>query len=303
MSRQRVVLHPRHVRGISEALESLDIDLVQPDDKDLPAAIESSGILVSFVWEDRFLPGLKWLQSISAGHDHYPHDEFVRHGVVLTSASGVHGPQMAEHAFALLLALTRGVGAATRNAARAEWKPMLLHELSGGTLGVLGLGAVGEEVAHRAKAWDMTVIGTKREVAGYVGYADQVFSPEETAEVFRRSDAVVSVLPGGASTDRIVTREMLESLNGWFVNLGRGNVVAESDLLAALDSGGLLGAGLDVFETEPLPSSSPLWSHPRVVITPHVAGLSPHYGPRLAEIIAHNLAAFAGDGQWLNRVV
>ena len=303
MSRQRVVLHPRHVRGISEALATLDVDLLEPDEKDLPAAIESSGILVSFVWEDRFLPGLKWLQSISAGHDHYPHDEFVRHGVVLTSASGVHGPQMAEHAFALLFALSRGVGVATRNAMRAEWKPMLLNELSGGTLGVLGLGAVGEVVARRAKAWDMTVIGTKREVAEYAGCADQVFAPEETAEVFRRSDAVVSVLPGGESTDGIITRAMLESLDGWFVNLGRGNAVAEDDILAALDSGGLLGAGLDVFDTEPLPPSSPLWSHPRVVITPHVAGLSPHYGARLAEIVAHNLAAFAGDGEWRNRVV
>ncbi len=303
MSRQQVVLHPRHVRGIGEALATLDIDLLQPNDEGLPAAIESSGILVSFVWEDRFLPGLKWLQSISAGHDHYPHDEFDRHGVILTSASGVHGPQMAEHAFALLFALSRGVGVATRNAMRAEWKPMLLDELSGGTLGVLGLGAVGEVVARRAKAWDMTVIGTKREVAGYVGYADQVFAPEETAEVFRRSDAVVSVLPGGESTDGIVTRAMLESLDGWFVNLGRGNVVAEVDILAALDSGGLLGAGLDVFDAEPLPASSPLWTHPRVVITPHVAGLSPHYGARLAEIVAHNLAAFAGDGEWRNRVV
>lgn len=303
MSRQQVVLHPRRVRGISEALATLDVDLLEPDEEDLPAAIESSGILVSFVWEDRFLPGLKWLQSISAGHDHYPRDEFDRRGVILTSASGVHGQQMAEHAFALLFALSRGVGVAVRNAMRAEWKSMSVSELSGGTLGVLGLGAVGEVVARRAKAWDMTVIGTKREVAGYTGCADQVFSAEDTAEVFRRSDAVVSVLPGGESTDGIVTRAMLESLGGWFVNLGRGNVVAEADILSALDHGGLLGAGLDVFDTEPLPASSPLWTHPKVVITPHVAGLSPHYGVRLAEIVAHNLAAYAGDGEWLNRVV
>jgi D-2-hydroxyacid dehydrogenase (NADP+) len=303
VSRQRVVLHPRHARGIAEALATLDIDLIEPDEDDLPAAIESSGILVSFFWEERFLPGLKWLQAISSGHDHFPHEDFARHGVILTSAAGVHGPQMAEHAFALLLALSRGVGLATRNAVQGEWKPMSLHELSGATLGVLGLGAVGEVIARRAKAWDMTVIGTKRTVDGYVGCADQVFAPEETAEVFRRSDAVVSVLPAGDSTDRIITRAMLESLDGWFVNLGRGNVVSESDIIAALDSGRLLGAGLDVFDTEPLPPSSPLWSHPRVVLTPHVAGLSPHYGARLAEIVAHNLAAFTGNGEWRNRVV
>lgn len=303
MTRPRIVLHPRHVRGIAEAIGALDVDLVEPAEDGIPDAIQESGILVTYIWEDRFLPGLRWLQSISAGHDQYPHDEFGRRGIVLTSASGVHGPQMAEHAFALLLALTRGIGVATRRAERAEWKPLMLHELTGATLGVLGLGAVGEEVAGRAKAWGMTVIGTKRSRDGYAGAADEVLPPEATAEIFRRSDAVVSVLPGGDGTDRIITRDMLESLGGWFVNLGRGNVVSDTDILAALESGGLLGVGLDVFETEPLPSSSPLWEHPRVVITPHVAGLSPHYGPRLAEILAHNLAAFAGDGQWRNRVV
>ncbi len=303
MSGRAVVLHPRHPRGVDEALRNLDIDLITPDDPDLPAAIAQSGILVSFVWEERFWPGLRWMQSISAGHDQFPYDEFTRRGVILTSASGVHGPQMAEHAFALLLALTRGVGVATRRAAHTEWKPMMLYELAGATLGVLGLGAVGEEVARRAKAWGMTVIGTKRNREGYAGVADAVVPPTDTAEVFRRSDAVVSVLPGGEHTDGLVTRAMLESLDGWFVNIGRGNVVSESDILAAIESGGLLGAGLDVFESEPLPATSPLWHHPRVVVTPHTAGMSPHYGARLAEIVDHNLRALAGEAEWRNRIV
>jgi D-2-hydroxyacid dehydrogenase (NADP+) len=303
VSRPVVVLHPRHPRGVEDALRELDIELVVPDDADLPDAIRRSGILVSFVWEDRFLPGLRWLQSISAGHDQFPYDEFQRQGVVLTSASGVHGPQMAEHAFALLLALTRGVGVAMRNAEHTEWKPMMLHELSGATVGILGLGAIGEEIAQRAKAWGMTVIGTKREVEGYGGAADRVLPPESTADVFRMSEVVVSVLPGGEGTDGLITREMLESLDGWFVNIGRGNVVSEEDVVAAIDSGGLRGAGLDVFATEPLPPSSPLWSHPRVVITPHTAGISPRYGLRLADIFSNNLEAHAGRAEWRNRIV
>lgn len=303
MSRPRVVLHPQHLRSVGEALPRLDIDLVVPDAHDLPAAIEESGILVTFVWDDSYLPGLRWVQSISAGHEHYPVEVFAERGVVLTSASGVHGPQIAEHAFALLLGLTRGVGVASRHAEHTEWKRMVLHEISDLTLGVLGLGAIGEAVAGKARAWGMRVIGTKRSASDYSGVADEVWGPERTADVFRTADVVVSVLPGGPETDGIVTREMLESLGGWFVNVGRGNVVAEDDIIGALESGGLLGAGLDVFETEPLPETSPLWSHPRVVITPHVAGLSPHYGRRLAEIFEHNLGAYAGRGEWRNRVV
>ena len=303
MSRLPVVVHPRHPRGVVEALATLDIDLVQPEAEDVADAVAEAGVLVTWIWDDTFFGGLRWLQSISAGHDQYPHAEFAERGVVLTSASGVHGPQMAEHAFALLLGLSRGVGVASRNAAERTWKPMMLQELGGMTLGVLGLGAVGEEIARRGKAWGMRVIGTKRSLDGYSGNADEVLAPEDTAEVFRRADAVVSVLPGGEETTGLVTRAMLESLGGWFVNLGRGNVVSEADILAAIESGGLAGAGLDVFEHEPLPEDSQLWTHPRVIVTPHTGGMSPHYGQRLAEIVADNLEAFAGRGQWRNRIV
>src|SRR5690606_10643997 len=119
----------QHLASVREALSRLDIDLVIPAVEEVPAAIAQSGILVSFAWEDSYLPGLRWLQSISAGYEHYPTEDFVREGVILTSASGVHGPQIAEHAFALLLGLTRGVGVASRNAERAEWKRMVLHEI------------------------------------------------------------------------------------------------------------------------------------------------------------------------------
>jgi D-2-hydroxyacid dehydrogenase (NADP+) len=303
VSRPKVALHPSHLRSVRDAFQELDVELLLPDEDEVAAAVEESGILVSFHWRDEYLPGLRWVQSISAGFDQFPLDVFGARGVVLTSASGVHGPQMAEHAFALLLGLTRGVGVASRNATESKWKRMVLHELTGLTVGILGLGAIGEEIARRARAWDMQVIGTKRRVEDYRGYAERVFPPSATAEVFRMADVVISVLPGGDETDGLVTREMLESLGGWFVNLGRGNLVSEEDIIAALDSGGLLGAGLDVFEEEPLPPESPLWSHSRVVITPHLGGLSPQYGPRLARIFADNLAAFGGSGEWRNRVV
>ena len=172
------------------------------------------------------------------------------------------------------------------------------------TLGVLGLGTIGEGVARRGAAFGMRVIGTKAHPDGYTGIADEVFGPGDTIEVFRRADAVVITLPGGASTHKLVGRAELEALRGgYLVNVGRGGVIDEAAFIAAMGDGVLAGAALDVFPTEPLPTDSPLWDLPGVLITPHMAGSSPRYGERLAALFARNLAAYRGEGEWENRVV
>lgn len=302
-----VVLHPRYPPGVDEALGRIpEVELIRPADEDgVVAALAGSPVLVTFRWRDEFLTlTLRWVQSISAGIEQFPVEAFGEKGVVLTSARGVHGPQVAEHAFALLLSLTRVVGVSMRDAERRVWKPRMGEELGGKVLGVLGLGAIGEEIARRGVAWGMEVIGTKAHPAGYRGCAARVYPPEQTIEVFRRAQVVISVLPDTPDTRGIIGEEALAALGrGWVVNVGRGSAVDTGALLEALDRGELQGAGLDVFEEEPLPPDSPLWTHPRVVITPHIAGLSPRYGPRLAEIFAVNLAAFRGGGDWINRVV
>lgn len=284
-------------------MRDLDIDLVVPDARDIVASLHPDGVLVTFLWDDEWLDALRFVQSISAGHTQYPHGALQERGIVLASASGVHAPQVAEHAFGLLLSLTRGIGVSTRHAVDRRWKPMMLDELTGRTIGILGLGAIGEEIARRADAWGLRVIGTKRNPSSYHGVAAMVVPPDETARVFAEADVVISVLPGGAATDGIVTVDMLRSLDGWFVNVGRGDVVDPDAILQAIDEGRLKGAGLDVFPEEPLPEESPLWSNPRVVLTPHTAGFSPMYGSRLAGLLEQNLAALAGEGPWVNRVV
>lgn len=302
-----LVLHPRHPAGVAEALALLEgVDLACPEDAEgVAAALQAAPVLVSFVWEDRFLtPGLRWVQSISAGTEQFPVDRLAANGVVLTSARGVHGPQVAEHAFALLLALTRGIGFSMRNAVERSWRQYTGDELTGLTLGVLGLGPIGEEVARRALAWGMQVVGCTRRSHAYQGVVTEVLGLDELTEVCRRSDAVVAALPDAPETRNIIDAAALAALgSGWLVNVGRGSAVDLTALLYALDQGELRGAGLDVFPTEPLPPESPLWSHPRVVLTPHVGGLSPRYGPRLAEITAANLDALHGRGEWVNRVV
>jgi phosphoglycerate dehydrogenase-like enzyme len=298
-------LHPDHNRSVGDAFRGAsDLDVVTPAAGEVTAELAESEVLVTYRWDDSYLTGsLRWVQSISVGVDQYPIEMLRRAGVVLTSARGCHGPQVSEHAFGLLLALTRGIGRSMRNAEAKVWKPIPGVEISGMTLGILGLGTIGEAIAQKAVAWGMDVIGTKSSIDGYEGAARAVFSPEDTVSVFEVSDAVISVLPDTESTRGIVTAECLSAMDGgWFVNVGRGTAVKAEDLLDALASGALAGVGLDVFDPEPLPEPSPLWSHPRVVITNHTAGLSPRYGPRLLEIFRRNLDALEGSGAWVNRV-
>ena len=305
MTSHRIVLHPDHNRSVGEAFRrASDLEVVTPGASDVAGELAASAVLVTYRWDDSYLTGsLRWIQSISVGVDQYPIDRLTQAGVVLTSARGCHGPQVSEHAFGLLLALTRGIGRSMRNAESRLWKPIPGVEISGMTLGILGLGTIGEAIAEKAVAWGMQVIGTKQHVAGYAGVARVVFPADETLAVFEQSDVVISVLPDTESTRGIVTSECLVAMDGgWFVNVGRGTVVDERDLLDALEGGSLAGVGLDVFDPEPLPQSSPLWTHPRVVITNHTAGLSPHYGSRLLEIFRSNLDALDGAAEWVNRV-
>lgn len=303
----RIVLAPVAGSGFDEALCAVDgvIEVATPPLDEVGAALSGTEVLVAFQWNDEWLvPGLRWIQSVSAGTDQFPLDALRRAEVVLTSAVGIHDVQVSEHAFALLLGLTRGIGASVRNQTNRVWEWPTVVDLSGMTLGVLGLGVIGEAVARRAKAFGMHVLGTKRSVDGYSGAADEAFGPDKTLEVFRRSDAVIVTLPGTPETADVVGVAELEALaGGYLISVGRGSVVDESGLIDVLRSGGLRGAGLDVFREEPLPEDSPLWSMPNVIITPHIAGASPRYGERLAELFARNLAAFQGDADWINRVV
>ena len=304
--RMNIVLHPVCPTSVRTALgESSRPRIETPSPEELPAALLSADVLVTYKWSDDWLiPNLRMIQSISVGVDQFPLELFEDRGVVLTSARGCHGPQVSEHAFALLLAVTRGVGLAMRNAEARSWRPIQGDEIAGMTLGVLGLGTVGEAIAQKASAWGLTVIGTKRNSDDYSGVASWVVGPDRTREVFARADIVVSVLPDTPETVGIIDAGCLEALDGgYFINVGRGTSLREDVLLEAVDQGWVKGAGLDVFDPEPLPPTSRLWGHPKIVLTAHSAGFSPRYGERLLGILRSNVAALGSDGPWINRVV
>ncbi|MGA7273112.1 MAG: D-2-hydroxyacid dehydrogenase [Acidimicrobiia bacterium] len=303
-----VVLHPLHGPGLDDALRQLaNLYLSTPDEEAEMAAELGRGAagLITYRWEDSYLvPGLRWVQAISAGYDQFPLDALRSNGVVLTSARGAHSPAVADHALALLLALLRGLGPALRNSRHHDWRIGRAYETEGITVGVVGLGSIGEAVARRVLALGMEVIGCKRRPDAYAGVVPQVVGPEGLVSLFRGSDAVILTLPQTRQTEGLIGARHLAALGGgWLVNVGRGSVLDEEALLAALQEGTVAGAGLDVTAEEPLPGDSPLWDHPRVIITPHMAWVSDRLTPRLVEIIEANADALIGEGQWINQVL
>lgn len=304
----RAVLHPQSVTGFAEELakiDGLDLLVAATDEEVEEALADGVPILLTYTWRDEFLkPGLRWIQGIGAGFEQYPLDRFDEHGVTLTTATGVH-VCVAEGAFGLLLALTRRIADAVRDAQDHRWIVREGPEISGSTIGIIGLGTIGEEFARRAQGWDVDLIGYKRHPDQYHGLVPDVYGPGQLLEVCRKANILVITIPGSPETFHLIGSDELDALGeGWVVNVGRGSVVDESALIHALQHGQLRGAGLDVFEQEPLPPDSPLWDMPNVVITPHSAGNTPRYGERLANIFDRNLTAFSGEGgPWINRVV
>lgn len=305
----RVVLHPNTAPGLTAELSTVEsIDLLTPvDDEGVVAALGGSAgaVLVTMEWNDAFASdGLAWIQATTAGVEQFPLDVLRSRDVVLTSARGVHAPAVGLHAFALLLALIRRIGEAMRDVPGRNWEKRPAFELSGRTLGVLGLGAIGEEVARLGAAHGMRVIGTKRDPSTYDGIAERVVGPEATREICSEADVVVVTLPSSPESDGIVGPSELQALGaGWIVNVGRGSVIDEDALVDSLRHGELLGAGLDVFAEEPLSPDSPLWDIESVIITPHVAWSSDRLAKRLFSLFLDNLSAYRGKAEWINRIV
>lgn len=303
-----VVLHPLHGPGLDEALRQLaNLHLSTPDEEaDMEVELSRGAAgLITYRWDDSYLvPGLRWVQAISAGYDQFPLDSLRSRGIILTSARGAHSPAVADHALALLLALLRGLGPAIRNTQHHDWRIGRAYETEGVTVGIVGLGSIGEAVARRVVALGMSIIGCKRRPDDYAGVVEQVVGPENLISLFRSCDAVILTLPQTPQTERLIGAQHLAALGGgWLVNVGRGSVLDEEALLAALEEGTVAGAGLDVTAEEPLPGESPLWDHPRVIITPHMAWVSDRLTPRLVEIIEANADALTGERQWVNRVL
>lgn len=303
-----VILHRHLPAGVSDWLHrqpGLNITSTQDDDACAAALRQGGEVLVTSTWRDDFLtPSLRWIAGCGTGIEQYPLEALDARGVTLTNAAGVHGECVAEHAFALLLALTRRVGESVRNMTRAHWEGLPGEELGGKKLAIVGMGAIGEGVARRAQGWGLSMVGIKRDPARYGGCLTDLRPPEALGEVCDWADILMLCMPALPDRSHLVGAAELERLGaGWLINVGRGSLVDEVALVHALQHGRLRGAGLDVTAVEPLPWTSPLWADPRVVLTAHNAGESSGFAPRWGVLFGHNLAAYrAGQGGWRNRI-
>ncbi len=238
---------------------------------------------------------LKLVHVGSTGVDRYMVPEFQQSGIILVNSRGVHGPTVADHAMAMLLALSRGFHEAWDNRRHRKWdaKVESVVNLPGKTAGLLGLGAIGLEVAARCKAFGMRAIGTRRNPQ-QSELVDRVLPPSGLNQVLSESDFVVCSLPLTRETHHLLTISEFSLMkpSAFFINVGRGAVVKEEDLIVALSKGMFKGAGLDVFEEEPLPAESPLWDMPNVIITPHSAGFDEGHSKKTFDIFLENLVRY-----------
>lgn len=289
-----VSIHP----GATDGIEGLTVIEAADEDEVIEHLRDGVEVLLTHAWRDEFLqPSLRWVQGEGAGFEQYPLRKLADHQVVLTTARGVHAC-VAEMAIGLLLALTRGIAQAVRDGMDRQWNPPPAGdagpwELAGSTVGILGLGAIGEQVARRLQDWEIELVGCKRDPSTYRGVVPRVMAASDLREFCAQVDVLIATVPGSADNVALLGRAEFEALGeGWFVNVGRGRVVDEEALVHALTRGRLRGAGLDVFAVEPLPDASPLWSLDNVVVTPHSGGRTHRYARRLVEIVAANLAAY-----------
>jgi phosphoglycerate dehydrogenase-like enzyme len=308
-----VVLNPAGASGVREALERLEgIELVCPGDADgvvreLRNRCTGDGSTVHVTtrpgWRNDFLvPGLRWVQSQSAGHETFPLEEFRRRQIILTSGSGLHAI-CSEHAMAMLLALTRDIHVASRDMTSRRWNHHMAAELGGRTIAIAGLGTIGEAIARRLQGWEVGLIGLTRSPQSYSGIVRDVRPLSALLSACSEASVLMIALPSNLETHHLISGPVLDALGfGYLVNVARGALVDETALIERLTDGRLAGAGLDVVEAEPLADDSPLWKLTNVVLTPHMAGRSPRHGERFAELMAQNLAAFQGTAPWRNRI-
>jgi phosphoglycerate dehydrogenase-like enzyme len=258
----------------------------------------------------RFLkaPRLRWLQQWGAGADWIAIEpEFQETHFVLTNVSGVHAIPISEHILALLLAFGRDIHRAVRAQGRRQWRRddgWKVSELAGKTMLLVGVGAIGARTAEISAALGVRVLGVRRHPEQPAAGVEAMYGPDQLLAALPQADFVVITVPLTHETAGMIGEAELRAMkpSAYLVNIGRGGTIQEGKLVRALEEGWIAGAGLDVFETEPLPSDSPLWGMENVIVTSHYAGSTPYYHQRALAIFLENLRRYQA-GEPLNNVV
>ncbi len=266
-------------------------------------------IFFGFCSEDIFphLPNIKWIQSSSAGMDKHMYPALRQSDVVLTNAAGLYAKHVADQAFALLLGLARGIHESVRNQDKHQWggrRSMPMIEIDGFKIGIVGMGGIGMEMAKRAKGFDMHVIAVDAYRTDKPDNVDELVGMDQLSNVMRQVDVVMIACPLTEETRGLINKDNLSVMQStaFFINVARGPIVNEPDLIEILEAGTIAAAGLDVTEIEPLAADSPLWDFDNVIISPHSAGGSQHRIRRITEFFLDNLERYL-KGEELKNVV
>ena len=311
------------IRSISTELDVAQQTLPDgrwPDDKITDAEIYYA---LNGVPRPDQAPNLRWVQTHWAGIDSLLDTPLWNSDIAITSASGIHAPNMAQYTLTQILAWAHRVPNWFRYQKlgkwpEGRWDKFVPAELHGRTLGIVGYGSIGREIARLAKPFGMKILVSKRDARQLKdsGYAmldsgdplgelpDRIYPGAATRSMLAECDYIVITLPLTAETHHLFDEALFKAMkpNAFLINVGRGSLINEGDLIKALKKGWIAGAGLDVFETEPLPDDSPLWMMENVILTPHVSGFTPYYDDRMTDLFVDNLRRYLAEGKLLNLI-
>jgi phosphoglycerate dehydrogenase-like enzyme len=285
-----------------------------PDYDALPPELPDTDIFVGYSLRAEQLKHakkLKWIHSTAAGVAQLTYPELRESGILVTNPRGVFSVPMAEHTLGLMIAMARNFPDSVRFQDKSAWGqqqlwdlPQRLSELEGKTLLIVGFGSIGEELAKRARAFDMRIWGVTRSGNGDKSLAEKIVAASDLHTVLPEADYVMIATPETAETKKLIGADQIARMKqgARLINVGRGSLVDEAALLAALEKGHLAGAALDVTATEPLPESSPLWKAPNLFITPHTSAVSGRLWERETELLAELLGLWF-SGQPMKNVV
>ncbi len=272
-------------------------------------------IVVSGYWDNALLPHadrLRFAQVCGAGYDMFDLDAVRAKGVRLAHASGINVNGVSDHAMALLLALTRQIHTGRDNQRQGIWRGMISDlakredELPGKTMVIFGMGKIGTRLARLAKAFDMTVLGLKRDTSTPVEHVDELHPSSALLDLLPRADVTVLTCPLTEETRNVIDGAALAAMkpSSYLINVARGGCVDEAALVEALRGGAIAGAGIDVTVPEPLALKSALWSLENVILTPHTGGETTKYEDNVIDILLENLGRLSkGEEALYNQVI
>lgn len=304
-------LKDKYLESIKDSFDN--IEFKKSEDMDvLTKEIKDTDVLVAMLMRKfdtdliKMGDNLKWIQSWSAGVDKFLEDNSFKYlkenEITLTSVKGIHKDSMSEQVMGYLISFSRRLPELMELKKKKVWDRLKVDYLKDKTLSIFGLGAVGKEVAQKAQAFKMNVIGVKRNTNVEIPGVQEIYSPDQAEKVLNKSDYVVVTMPLTEETRCYFDYDKFAAMRetAYFINVARGEIVKEEEMIKALNEDLIAGAALDVFVEEPLPKESPLYEMDNVILTPHTSGLFPDYNKEAVQIFKNNLRLFLEDKELMN---